>query len=195
MSSLNVTLTLFQCSLILEIRRLFSLQKRRIQLPTIAQINYQILESPLSIERNWNKSTYSLEQGNVTLTLFLSSNQFCWKSLSYSHFGGCSNTAMMNQCFGNVKQDQIWCYDDLMIQGYWAVIYSMFTSKEGTTDDFLLLSSQFIIVFVCSLFQILILLQCFSHTFWFPCFLSSSNFLSSQPRPWANWKDYLLATW
>ena len=60
----------------------------------------------------------ALEQGNVTLTHFSSSNWFCWKSLSYSNFCRCSNTAMINQCFGNMKQDQIWCYDDLMIWWY-----------------------------------------------------------------------------
>ena len=60
----------------------------------------------------------ALEQGNVTLTHFSSSNWFCWKLLSYSNFCRCSNTAMINQCFGNMKQDQIWCYDDLMIWWY-----------------------------------------------------------------------------
>ena len=58
------------------------------------------------------------EQGNVTLTHFSSSNWFCCKSLSYSNFCRCSNTAMINQCFGNMKQDQIWSYDDLMIWWY-----------------------------------------------------------------------------
>ena len=60
----------------------------------------------------------ALEQGNVTLTHFSSSNWFCWKSLSYSNFCRCSNTAMINQYFGNIKEDQIWSYDDLMIWWY-----------------------------------------------------------------------------
>ena len=118
MSSLNVTLTLFQISVIHEVWHIFFLLKRSIHLSTKAQIKDQKLKSPLSIERNLNKSTNGSEARKCHTNTFPSSDLFCWKLLSYSHFGRCSNTAMMNQCFGNMKQDQIWCYDDLMIWWY-----------------------------------------------------------------------------
>ena len=54
MSSLNVTLTLFWSSLILEVRRAFFASKKYSYIHQIAQIYDQILKSLLSIERNWN---------------------------------------------------------------------------------------------------------------------------------------------
>ena len=62
----------------------------------------------------------ALKQGNVTLTHFLlliyfARNRFPTVILA-DVIQQC--IAMMNQCFGNMKQDQIWCYDDLMIWWY-----------------------------------------------------------------------------
>ena len=54
MSSLNVTLTLFWSSLILEVRRAFFASKKYSCIHQIAQIYDQILKSLLSIQKNWN---------------------------------------------------------------------------------------------------------------------------------------------
>ena len=52
MLSLNVTLTLFWSSLLLEVRRAFFASKKYSYIHQIAQIYDQILKSLLSIERN-----------------------------------------------------------------------------------------------------------------------------------------------
>ena len=115
---------------------LFFCLKKSIPLSIKAQMKDQKLKSPRSIERNLNRSTNGSRARKCHTNIFPSFDLFFWKLLSYGHFVRCSNTAMMNQCFGNMKQDQTWCYDDMMIKGHWAMIYS----KEVTTGDLFLLS-------------------------------------------------------
>ena len=103
---------------------LFFCLKKSIPLSIKAQMKDQKLKSPRSIERNLNRSTNGSRARKCHTNIFPSFDLFCWKSLSYSHFVRCSNTAMMKQCFGNMKQDQIWWYDVMMIQGHRAMIYS-----------------------------------------------------------------------
>ena len=68
-----------------------------------AQIKNQKLKLPRSIERNLNRSTNGSRARKCHTNIFPSFDLFFWKSLSYGHFVRCSNTAMMNQCFGNIS--------------------------------------------------------------------------------------------
>ena len=82
---------------------LFFCLKKSIPLSIKAQMKDQKLKSPHSIERNLNRSTNGSRARKCHTNIFPSFDLFFWKLLSYGHFVRCSNTAMMNQCFGNIS--------------------------------------------------------------------------------------------
>ena len=82
---------------------LFFCLKKSIPLSIKAQMKDQKLKSPRSIERNLNRSTNGSRARKCHTNIFPSFDLFFWKLLSYGHFVRCSNTAMMNQCFGNIS--------------------------------------------------------------------------------------------
>ena len=83
----------------------------------------------------------ALQQGNVTLTHFFLFVNFAGKSFPTVIFGRCGNTGMINSAVHSAHSSAVHCVVcTVHCTEHCGVIYSMSTSREGTTEDFLLLS-------------------------------------------------------